>query len=352
MRAAALKDGTIYVNEDAPEPKPETGQVLVEVCACGICGSDLHFAKHGATMMALGKEMKGMGPMAEVGSPTVDLSQDVWMGHEFSAKVLDAGPDTQTFAPDTIVTSIPILLGGPTGVSPIVYSNTTMGGYAERMLLSAMMLVEVPNGLDPKLAALTEPMAVGAHAVAKSGIKPGDAAVVLGCGPIGLAVIGALRIAGIEPIVAADFSPARRKLATPMGAHEAVDPKAEPAIEAWQRVDGQEPLVIFECVGVKGMLADVMAAAPQNARIVVAGVCLEPDTIQPLVGINKELSLQFVLGYTPEEFSGTLQRIASGDLDVVPLITGEVGIAGVPAAFEALRNPDEHAKILVEPALG
>src|SRR5205085_9461676 len=114
-----------------------------------------HFAKHGATMMALGAEMKGMGMMGEIANPTVDLDKDVWMGHEFSAKVLEAGPDTQTFAEGTVVTSIPILLGGPTGISPIVYSNTTMGGYAEKMILSAPMLIEVPNGLDPKLAALT-----------------------------------------------------------------------------------------------------------------------------------------------------------------------------------------------------
>ena len=69
MRAASLKDGKIYVNADVAEPKPEAGQGLVEVCACGICGSDLHFAKHGASMMALGKEMQGMGPMAAAGTP-------------------------------------------------------------------------------------------------------------------------------------------------------------------------------------------------------------------------------------------------------------------------------------------
>ena len=224
MRAASLKNGEIYVNEDAPEPKPEMGQVLVEVCACGICGSDLHFAKHGASMMALGKEMKGMGPMAELGSPSVDLAQDVWMGHEFSAKVLEAGPGTETFKPDTIVTSIPILLGGPTMVQPIVYSNSVMGGYAERMLLSAPMLIEVPNGLDPKLAALTEPMAVGMHGVNRSGIKPGEGARVLGCGPVGLAIIAGLKVKVIETIIAADFPPKRREMALTMGATEAVGP--------------------------------------------------------------------------------------------------------------------------------
>jgi threonine dehydrogenase-like Zn-dependent dehydrogenase len=215
-----------------------------------------------------------------------------------------------------------------------------------------MLCIKVPDGLDPRHAALTEPMAVGLHAVAKSGIKPGEAALVLGCGPVGLAVIAALKIAGIETIVAADFSPGRRALARTMGAHEVVDPREETAIAAWQRVDGQRPLVIYEAVGVTGMLDQAMRDAPRLARILVVGVCMETDTIWPMLGINKELNIQFVLGYTPEEFRTTLDHIASGAIDVVPLITGEVGIAGVPDAFRMLASPDVHAKILVEPALG
>jgi threonine dehydrogenase-like Zn-dependent dehydrogenase len=238
------------------------------------------------------------------------------------------------------------------GMDAIGYSNTYPGGYAERMLLSAFLCIKVPDGLDPRHAALTEPMAVGLHAVEKSGIKKGEGALVLGAGPVGLAVIAALRLAGIEPIVAADFSPKRRALAVTMGAHEAVDPRAEAGIAAWTRVDGKQPLHIFEAVGVTGMIAAAMQDAPRSSRITIVGVCMEPDTIRPMTGINKELSLQFVLGYTPEEFGRTLESIASGAIDVAPLITGEVGIAGVAGAFAALANPEAHAKILVEPALG
>jgi threonine dehydrogenase-like Zn-dependent dehydrogenase len=107
MRAAALKDGRIYVNDDVPEPTPAFGQVLVQVKACGICGSDLHFAKHGAEMLALTKEMSGLSVMDT--GPDLDLSRDVYMGHEFSAEVLDVGPDTVAPPAGTIVTSIPIL---------------------------------------------------------------------------------------------------------------------------------------------------------------------------------------------------------------------------------------------------
>jgi threonine dehydrogenase-like Zn-dependent dehydrogenase len=92
-----------------------------------------------------------------------------------------------------------------------------------------------------------------------------------------------------------------------------------------------------------------MAPAPRHSRIVVVGVCMEPDTIYPMLGISKELTLQFVLGYTPDEFAATLGHIAEGRIPTTPLITGRVGIEGVAGAFEALASPDRHAKILVEP---
>ena len=345
MRAAVLRNGELLVRDDVPEPVPGFGQVLVEVAACGICGSDLHFAKHGQTMLDLGKEMQGT-PTLE--SEDLDLSRDVYLGHEFSARVLEIGPDTQGPAPGTLVTSIPVLLS-MTGVSPIVYSNSTLGGYGEQMLLSAPLLTEIPNGLDFRHAALTEPMAVGLHAVNRSEIKPGTGALVLGCGPVGLAVIAALKVKGIDTIVATDLSPARRALAVTMGAHEAVDPRDEPAFDAWARVGGSKPLVVFEAIGVPSIIDSALQSAPARTKIVVVGVCMERDTITPFFAISKELDLSFCLGYDPMEFNESLRCIAEGEIDVAPMITGEVGLDGVNGAFEALGDPEEHCKILVVP---
>lgn len=346
MRAAVLRKGEMVLRDDVPDPAPGFGQVLVQVKACGICGSDLHFAKHGPAMLALGKEMRGMPPIDT--GPDVDLDRDVFMGHEFAAEVLDIGRDTLGPPAGTLVTSIPILIGMD-GVRPIVYSNDVAGGYGERMLLSAPMLAEVPNGLDFRLAALTEPMAVGLHAVNRSRIQPGEGALVLGCGPVGLAVVAALRLKGIDTIVATDYSPTRRSLASRMGASEGVDPRDEPAFEAWQRAGGSRPLVVFEAIGVPGIIDGILRDAPHASRVVVVGVCMEPDRINPFFGISKELNVQFCLGYDPIEFNDTLRAIAEGDLDVAPLVTGEVGLDGVAGAFDALGNPDQHCKILVVP---
>jgi threonine dehydrogenase-like Zn-dependent dehydrogenase len=208
--------------------------------------------------------------------------------------------------------------------------------------------------LSTEHAALTEPMAVGVHAVAKARLEPDDAPLVIGCGPVGLAVIAALRLAGVRPIVAADFSKRRRELAAAVGADLVVDPAATTPWQSWREAavypgPAVRPAVVFECVGVPGVLDQVMAAAPRGTRIVVVGVCMEADTIHPLLGISKELNLQFVLGYTPDEFAATLRHIAEGKIPTTPLITGKVGIEGVAGAFEALATPERHAKILVEP---
>ena len=338
MRASVLRNGRMVYRDDVEEPVPGPGQVLVGVRACGICGSDLHFAKHGQDVLKLGGQMGGTG----LGDFKLDLSGDIFMGHEFSAEVLESGPDTDAPPPGTFVTSIPVLLSA-TGLDPIVYSNTMIGGYAERMLLSAPLLLKIPDGLDPRHAALTEPMAVGLHAVNKSAIQPGETALVVGCGPIGIAIIAALRNRGVENIVAADFSHKRRELAETMGAHQTVDPALGSPF------DTTRPAVVFEAVGVPGLINDVLRRAPAATRLVVAGVCMEPDTVLPFFGTAKEISVQFVFAYDPMEFAESLRAIAEGDIDVAPLITGEVGLDGVGAAFDDLAKPDEHCKILVTP---
>jgi threonine dehydrogenase-like Zn-dependent dehydrogenase len=109
--------------------------------------------------------------------------------------------------------------------------------------------------------------------------------------------------------------------------------------------------VIFECVGVPGVIEDVLDGAPLFSRVVVAGVCVGQDRFTPAMAINKEIDLRFVLGYSPLEFRDTLHMLAEGKVDPRPLITGTVGLDGVASAFDALAHPGEHAKILIDPRL-
>jgi threonine dehydrogenase-like Zn-dependent dehydrogenase len=269
-------------------------------------------------------------------------------------EVLELGPDAMTSAkPGDLVVSMPVIPTthppAPGSMEGLGYSNRYVGGYSEMMVLGGPLLLAVPNGLDIDRAALTEPMAVGLHAVNKSGITAADAAVVHGCGPVGLAVIASLRRMGVGCIVASDFSPARRALAERMGATVIVNPADRHPIDVGTEVAGDRTIVQFEAVGVPGILDDLMKRSPRDGRIVIVGVCMEPDRIHPIFGIGKELALQFVLGYTPQEFAASLQAIAEGEYDVDPLITGRVDLDGVAGAFDALANPEVHAKIIVKP---
>jgi threonine dehydrogenase-like Zn-dependent dehydrogenase len=347
MRAAVMRDWTLRVDE-VPDPVPGPGQVLTRVLACGICGSDLHLVTHGAESRRLQDELAAGAPADPMAMKQFEPGTDLVMGHEFCCEVLDLGPGVSNLSVGDVVVSLPVAFDAD-GVHAVGFSNRYPGGYAEMMVLNELTTIKVPEGLPARMAALTEPLAVGVHAVSKSRIATGDAAIVLGLGPVGLACIAELRMRGIGPIVAADFSSRRRALAEALGADVVVDPRDTPAIDAWRRIDGSKPLVIFEAVGVPGMIEQAMRMAPRGSRVLVVGACMQTDTIHPILGVTKELNIQFVLGYEPLEFQHALDAIADGTVDLAPWLTGSVTIDGVPQAFADLADPDQHAKILVEP---
>ena len=359
MRAAIFRQSEAIVVDRIADPVPQAGQVLVKTLCCGICGSDLHAAKFPRQFAAVAQRSGGRFEM--------NPDRDVVFGHEFCCEIVEHGPgSSKALKAGTRVVSMPLTIAGRT-VQGMGYNPDVAGGFSEYMALAERMLLPVKNGLSSEHAALTEPMAVGWHAVQHARLTADDVPLVIGCGPVGLAVIAGLKIKGVHPIIAADFSPARRALALRMGADIVVDPAEGSPYTKWAEIatpegyDGSRfaalfgsgpkmrPAVLFECVGVPGVINQMMLGAPQWARIVVVGVCMETDSFEPFFGIARQLNLQFVLGYSPEEFADSLHHIAEGMIDVAPLITGKVGLDGVAGAFRDLANPEQHAKILVEP---
>jgi len=166
-------------------------------------------------------------------------------------------------------------------------------------------------------------------------------------------------------VLASDFSPTRRRLAEAFGADVVIDPAEGSPHDRWpdfgvartvmERMGaallGGTPIdpVIFEAVGVPGMLQSLIAEAPPHSRIVVVGVCMHADTVEPFVAVVKEIELRFSFGYSPDEFAATLARLATGVPGVEQLVTGVADLAGAPGAFETLRRPGAHGKILVKP---
>ncbi|GAC1374920.1 MAG: zinc-binding dehydrogenase [Acidimicrobiales bacterium] len=379
MKAVACQEGRLEL-VDLPAPSPDKGQVLLNVTGCGICGSDLH-ARHHADAQA--------DVLAEAGYDGFMRSdQQVVFGHEFCGEIVDYGPESQRkIAPGAPVVALPLIKRGGK-VHAIGLSASAPGGYAEQVLIEEALMFAVPNGLSPKLAALTEPMAIGRHAVRRAEIGKKDVAIVIGCGPVGLAVICMLKAEGVEMIVASDLSPARRELARTCGASIVVDPTegspydqvpdrgystsiaasaagglaamkklqqlpvpSDLVLRVLDKLGAMKPKrpIIFECVGVAGIIDGIIGNAPLSSRVVVAGVCMEPDRFRPVMAINKEIDLRFVVGYSPLEFRDTLHMIADGKVNPAPLLTGTVGLQGVAAAFDTLSGLGEHAKILIDP---
>jgi len=356
MRAVIRRNGALVVDEMAP-PVPEAGQVLCRTLACGICGSDLHALDHYDHMIDLTERFGGFSHMKK-GADTV-------FGHEFCCEVVETGPGTQgRLKAGARVVSIPGVIT-PTGFETVGYSSRIPGGFAETIVLSEALLLEVANGLSAEHAALTEPLAVGDHAVAKAEMEADHVAMVVGCGPVGLAVIASLKARGLGPVIACDFSAERRAAAELMGADRVVDPAEVSALASWSEFavpanraeafaamaegrPAKRPL-IFECVGAPGMLQGLAQSAPTGARIVVAGVCMQTDAIEPLAFISKEIELRFVLGYTPEEFAASLRRLAEGQTRYAQTITSVVSLDETPGAFVRLQTDKTQIKILVAP---
>jgi len=337
MRAVLMERGRLWVDEiDLPEPGP--GEVLVRTQACGICGSDLHAAAHTEDFVNTSR--------AAGGAFKLTTFKPVVLGHEFCAEIVDYGSDTnRQHAIGSLVCAIPMLARSPS--EAIGYSANVPGGFGEYMVLTESLLQPVPNGTPASAAALTEPLAVGYHAVNKARLEGTEACVVIGCGPVGLATITALAARGVGPIIASDFSPARRQHALNQGAHEVFSPHDQDVFAL--PVLRRREVVVFECVGVPGVLDDLFLRSPRDTRIVVVGVCLQTDHIRPLIAINKELSLHFVLGYTLQEFNESLQKIADGSFAVGEMVSHQVGLHQVADTFTALADPEAFAKVIVEP---
>lgn len=341
MRAIEMQGGKVSL-KTRKVPKPGAGQVLVKSLACGICGSDLHITRHGNEVFDIYKKL-GLLPEETV---TEELS--IMLGHEFCAEIAEFGPQTQRhLAVGSRVTSVPILLsqgGAGIGVTPGL-----AGAYSEYFVVDESLLLAVPENVSSLAAAMTEPLAVGLHAVSRSNISDQDVALVAGSGPIGLAVINALKMRGIRHIVASDPQTDKRQAALEFGATLTVDPGSQDEVQLASALCDKGRLVIFECVGIHQLINSFIQRAPDKACLVVTGVHTAETSVNFGFATVKEMDIKFSYYYTAEEFASVLQAIAEEKVNWQRMCTGKVGIDGVVAAFDRLMASNEHIKIVIEP---
>lgn len=343
MKAAYLLDRRVTVGE-VEDPVPLAGEVLVRTQACGVCASDLHLVHHAEALVDWSREADGPFRM--------DLTRPIVLGHEFVAEIVEYGPKTERrLKPGTSVTSAPVVTRAGE-LAAVGLANTFPGGFGEYMILSEAMIRPIPQSLGIDLAAMSEPISVGFYYTRAARLTADDVPLVIGCGAIGLAMILALKLTDARPIIAADFSPARRQLALEMGADVAVDPAELSPYGAPADFAGRAPNVVFECVGVPGMLDGIIRSVVPRARIVVAGWCLETDHLFTPSAHTKGLNVQFGGGPMPEDFDAALRALGDGRIDPAPWLGDRVGLSRVAEALEAMRDPANPIRTIVDPRLG
>ncbi len=338
MQAAVLPAlGKPLEIREVPDPKPGASDLVLRVRACGICGSDLHAAS--------------LPPGLPAGSV---------MGHEFAGEVVEVGRDAAAhFKPGERVCALPYiscgrcaacLTGDGMRCPQIVTTGlgTSPGAYAEFVKVGMGETLRLPDAVGFREGALVEPLSVGLHAVHEARLEPGANVLVIGAGPIGLAVAVWARFFGARTLMVSEKAAGRRALAERFGATHVIDPASEMAGPAFVKAAGAPPEVIFECVGVPGMIQQCVLLAPPRARIIVVGVCMQPDMLFPAFAIVKELTLRFVVGYRKQDFQLTLDMLANQRIAGAAMVTDSVDLARLPAAFEALKQPTTQCKVMLE----
>lgn len=341
MKAAYILDGTVHVGA-VDDPVPARGQAIVRTHSCGLCASEAHFLHAGQNIIELSR--KHGGPYA-----ALDQSRPFVPGHEYVGEVIDYGPGSKrTVKPGRKVTSVPIMR--QSGAHAVIgFSHDCPGGFGEYMLLDEDFIIEIPSDLDDDMAAMTEPLAVGLEHARRGRPTKEDVALVLGCGAIGLGVIAGLGLMGIAPIVAADFHPQRRALAIRMGADIAIDPREISPYAPIPDLGGRQVNLVYENVGMPGLLQQIIQSVGFDSRIVMGGYCMEAEQILVFSAQNKRLNIQFAGGEEPQDMALALRSIAEGRIDVAPWLGARIGLSGVGAALAQMSGPLAPVRTVVDP---
>ncbi len=319
--------------DEVPEPEAGPDDVILEVAACGICGSDVGYARIGGVQ----------GPAPE----------PMPIGHELAGTVAVVGENCRDLA---AIGDRVVLHPGAAGFG--LGNGGSEGGFTPRLLVrgaaKGKSLFPIPDDMPFELAALAEPLGVGMHAVDQAEVVAGDRVAVLGAGPIGLAAVATLADRGIADVVAIDRSPRRLEVAEKLGARETILAGENDLWTELGRLHGSERFywtdvvgtnVFIEATGVGSLLeAAIEHSAPQS-RISVVALHREKVAVDFMLVLMKELTLRGSIEY-PKRYEEMIEMIARRDLS--PMITHRFALDDFLDAFAVASNPDAGAKVMIE----
>jgi L-iditol 2-dehydrogenase len=331
MKAAIYPGhGLAPVIETLPDPEPATGQVLVRVNRCGICGTDLSMTKG---------DLFDYGPGSQ-------------FGHEYGGEVIALGKEVGHLKIGDKIAVLPSggcgHCEGCRGGNHVLCRNApgAMRGFAELANVPADIAVKLPQTLSFADAALVEPLAVSLYGVRLSNIRPGDSVLVLGGGTVALYAIYWARRLGAGRIVAMSRSDRRRDMVMAMGADAFVsyaDNEVGEVIEAL----GGSPDIVFECVGSEGMLSKAVHHAKLYGKIMSLGFCTHMDPVMPALASMKCVGMQFLVGYELRDFRYIADHMDKGHVDPRTIVTNNITLDDLPAMMTTLRGANHETKVHV-----
>jgi len=361
MRAALYYGKEDVRIEDIPEPECKDGYVKVKPAFVGICGSDLHEYLGGPTF----------APTKGKPHPVTGGEIPIVLGHEFSGVVHEIGRGVEGFTVGQHVVVQPTLacsdIPGSTakdhcGVCDLGAENCCYkagfiglsgggGGLSSAVVVPPNRVIPLPEKVPLDIGALVEPLSVAWHAVTASKIRAGQSALILGGGPIGLAVIQALKAQGVDKVFVSEVATERQNFAKKFGATKVLDPRHEdvPA-ECNKLCDGMGPDVVFDCAGVPASIRTAGAAVRSLGTIVNVAIWEKEVPFNPNMLVFRESHYLGVLGYLKKDFEAVISALDAGSLKPGPMITRKIKLDDfVDDGLLALINEKEkHVKILID----
>ncbi|MFG3258672.1 2,3-butanediol dehydrogenase [Streptomyces sp. NPDC048172] len=339
MRAARFHAREDLRIEEVPEPSPGPGQVKLRNAFAGICGSDLHFFFHPESLPF---SLDEPHPLTGATLPQI-------LGHEFSGTVVEVGEGVTDVRVGDRGAVYPLAVscgecaacreGLPFScrLMGALGSNVEGGGLSAYTTLDASKLHVLPDGVDLRMGALVEPMAVAWHAVARGGVEPGGSALVAGAGPIGIGAWFALKARGVEKVLVSEPSADRRATLAALGAR-VVDPVNEDLAAAVASLTGGEGVdVAVDAAGAGPAVTSALAALAPGGRLVVVALHEQSMDFQPTQLMMGETEIVGAVGYRPEEFDEVIAAMADGVYDTTGWVR-ELPLDDVVTALHSLRG--------------
>jgi (R,R)-butanediol dehydrogenase / meso-butanediol dehydrogenase / diacetyl reductase len=317
-----------------PDPVAGSGEVVIEVQACGLCGSDVHAIDHGMTQP---------GQI---------------LGHEFGGRIAEVGPGVTGWHAGQAVAVNPLgacqacgecAAGLPFRCAALPNLGLSApGAYAEYVTVKASQLVPLPEGMPVEQGAHAEPLAVALQAVEQAGVGSGDAVLVHGVGSIGLNAIMALRLAGVDSIVGAGRSPGRRAAAAAVGADVVLDTRAT-SLRDYVAESGRKFQAVLDCSGAIGLFAESLDVLAGGGTFVEIALATESPAVSLFGLVQGGFRMAGTCAYSYANYEAAVGHIAAGRVPADAIISERVSLDDTPAALARLQTPGDLVRILSLP---